>query len=88
MSYGIIDNYSKDFRLNLTLEINQETLKSFITHYIEFGNTIATAGWFCYDFLLNNGDYHHDNHLHGDCNFGYGLNSASHLESIWAQIKA
>ena len=80
---GIIDNYSKDFRLNLTLDRNQETLKSFIARYVEPGNTIVTDGWQGYDFLSNTDDYRHDRHVHGRGDFGYGLNSTSHIESIW-----
>ena len=62
---GIIDKISKDFRLNLTLDRNQETLKNFITRYVEPGNTIVTDGLSGYDFLSNNEDYIHDIHLSG-----------------------
>ena len=84
---GIIDNYSKDFRLNLTLDRNQETLESFITRYVEPGN--VTDGLWGYDFFLSNtDDYCHDRHVHGGGDFEYGLNSTSHIESIWEQLKA
>ena len=68
---GIIDDYSKDFRLNLKLERNQETLKSYLTHYAEPGNTIVIDGWSGYDFLSNTGDYHHNIHLHEVTVFKY-----------------
>ena len=70
------------FRLNLTLDRNQEALKNFITCNVEPGNTIVNDGWSGYDFLSNNEDFIHDIHLHGGGYFGYGLNSTSHIESI------
>ena len=42
--FGIIYNISKDFLLNLTLDRNQQTLKNFITSYVEPGNTIVNDG--------------------------------------------
>ena len=63
-------------------------MESFITRYVERGNTIVSDGWSSYDFLSNTADYHHDIHLHGGGDFGYGLNSTFHIESIWGQIKA
>jgi len=32
-------------------------------------------------------EYTHDIHIHGGGDFGYGLNSTSHIESIWGKIK-
>ena len=48
---GIIDNQTKDFRLNISLKRDQNVLKSFITRYVEPGNTIITDGWSGYNFL-------------------------------------
>ena len=63
-------------------------MKNFINRYVEPGNTIVTDGWSGYDFLSNTDDYRHDRHVHGGGDFGYGLNSTSHIESIWEQLKA
>ena len=48
---GIIDNQTKDFGLNISLKRDQNVLKSFITRYVEPGNTIITDGWSGYNFL-------------------------------------
>ena len=61
---GIIDNQTKDFRLNISLKRDQNVLKSFITIYVELGNTIITDGWSDYNFLGSMDNYSHDIHIH------------------------
>ena len=56
---GIVDNLTKDFRLDLSLDRNQERIKSVITQYVESGNTIVTDGWQDYNFLDTSDDYIH-----------------------------
>jgi len=50
--------------------------------YLEPGNTIITDGWSGYNFLDEMAEYTHDKHIHGGGDFGFGLNSTSHIEII------
>ena len=85
---GIVDNISKDFRLEITNQWNQQVLKKFITTYVETGNTIITEGWSGYNFNNNMHGYIRDMYIHGGGDFSLRLNSSSHIESIWSQLKA
>ena len=85
---GIIDNTTKDFRLDIAYERNQNILKSFIMNYINRGNIIVCDGWQGYAFLDNIEGYTRDMHIHGGGDFGLGLTSTSHIESIWSQLKS
>ena len=41
-----------------------------------------------YSFLENtHSGFNHITHVHASGNFGLGISSTSHIESIWAQIK-
>ena len=62
---GIVDNISKDFRLEITNQWNQQVLKKFITTYVETGNTIINEGWSEYNFINNMNGYIRDMHMHG-----------------------
>ena len=44
--------------------------------YVEPGNNIVSDGWPAYNNLNEEG-YHHDVHIHGGGDFGFGLNSTS-----------
>ena len=70
------------------MDRSEATLKKFIMKYIEEGNTIITDGWAGYNFLNNNPSYNHITHIHGGGDFGFGIQSTSHIESLWAIIKA
>ena len=85
---GAINTQTKEFRLEATLDRSEATLKKFIMKYIEEGNTIITDGWAGYNFLNNNSSYNHITHIHGGGDFGFGIQSTSHIESLWAIIKA
>lgn len=86
---GIIDNETKEFRLTPTITRDQDTLKNFIDKNVQKGNHIIIDGWHDYDFMdLPNSGYLRSKHIHGGGDFGYGRDSTSHIESIWAQIKA
>ena len=69
---GIVENLTKDFRLDLSLDRNQERIKSFITQYVESDNTIVTDGWQGYNVLDTSDDYIHEVHIHGAGDFGFG----------------
>lgn len=58
----------------------------FIKTFIEKGNTIISDGWVDYQNLENEG-YHHDVHILGGGDFGFGLNSTSTIESLWNALK-
>ena len=85
---GIIDNQTKNFILTPTLYRDTATLKSFIEKNVARGNHIVTDGWSGYYFLDNvKSSYILSKHIHGGGDFGYGRDSKSHIESIWAQIE-
>ena len=84
----VINTQTKEFRLEATLDRSEVTLKKFITKYIEEGNSIITYGCSGYNFLNNNPSYYHITHIHGGGDFGFGIQSTSHIESLWAIIKA
>ena len=48
---GCINNLTKDFRIEAAKNRNSNTLKNFITSYIDSGNKIITDGWSGYLFL-------------------------------------
>jgi len=86
---GIIDNASKDFRLEAVFNRDEITIKSFISRNVEIGNNIVSDDWSSYDYLDNNfSGYSHIKHVHGHRDFGFGIQSTSHVESIWEQIKS
>ena len=65
------------------------TIKKFFEKFIKKGNTIATDGWISYYYLdeVNSG-YTHIKYKHGAGSFGFGIQSASHIKSIWSQLKS
>ena len=86
---GICDNITKNFRIEASYNRDATELKEFITSYVETGNKIVTDGWSGYSFLdLPHSGYYRIQHVHGGGDFGYGVESASHIETIWAQIKS
>ena len=85
---GAINTQTTEFRLEATLDRSEITLKKFITKYIEEENSIITNGWSGYNFLNSNPSYYHITHIHGGGNFGFGIQITSHIESLWAIIKA
>lgn len=86
---GIIDNIEKYFCLEAVLNRDENTIKKFINIYVESGNNICSDGWAAYNYLDNplSGN-HHYRHSHGSGDFGIGVQSTSHIETIWAQIKS
>ena len=48
---GAINTQSKEFRIELYYERNEDILKKFITTYIDTSNSIITDGWPEYLFL-------------------------------------
>ena len=77
---GIINNLTKNFRLEISKQRNEEVLKKIITAHVKSGNTIVSDGWSGYNFLSRpDSQYTHSihNHAHGD--LGECLDSTSHI---------
>ena len=86
---GICNNKTKDFRIEASYNRDAETLKAFIETYANKNSYIITDGWAGYSFLDNpNSGYTRIPHIHGGGDFGFALESTSHIESIWSQIKS
>ena len=84
---GAVNNNTKSFRIEATFSRDTETIKKFINKFIEKGNTIITDHWMSYNYLdAANSGYSHIKHNHGAGPFGFGIQSISHIESIWSQI--
>lgn len=86
---GCINNYTKEFRLVGTYNRDTCSLEKFIRKYIPTGNYVITEGWSEYNFLERiNSCYIRIKHIHGRMDFGEGIESTSHIESILSTIKA
>ena len=86
---GVINNCTKQFRLEISKIRNSNVLKKFIFAYVKPGNIIVSDWWAGYDFLSeNNSPYVHSVHNHGHGDFGIGLDSTSHIEQLWSQLKS
>ena len=86
---GIINNTNKDFRLEIANSRDTNTIKAFISRHVKKGNKICTDGWPSYDYLDEpDSDYIRYKHNHGQGDFGYGLESTSHIEGLWANLQA
>ena len=85
---GMTENETKNFRLICSYTRDNEILKKFIYKFIPPGNHIISDGWNGYSFLDEPGSgYRHSIHIHGRNDFGIGLDSTSHIESIWGNLK-
>ena len=86
---GIVDNSNHDdFRIDFAATRDTDSIKAFISKHVKKGNNICTDGWSGYNYLDQfNSGYHRFRHNHGGGDFGFGLESTSHIESIWANLK-
>ena len=85
---GAINNSTKDFRLEELLNRDTHILKNFITNYIPIKSKVVTDSWSGYNFLeMPNSGYIHLKHNQSGGQFGLGLQSTSHIESLWAILK-
>ena len=86
---GIINNNTKEFRIEASFNRDATTLSKFIYKYVEIWNTIVSDGWAGYNFFNSTeSGFNHITHLHQGGIFGFGLQSTSHIEAIWNVIKA
>ena len=77
---GITENETKNFRVVVSYNRDEEILKRFITKFIPTGNFIISDAWLGYSFLIAaNSEYIHSIHVHGQQDFGLGLDSTSHV---------
>ena len=85
---GLINNYSREIRLEIVENRSAETMKKIITTLIPKGNRIITDAAACYNWLNDpDSGYEHSVHNHGHGNFSKGMDSTSHIEQLWRNIK-
>lgn len=83
----MIDNIEKDFLIEAVFNRDQNTIKQFISMYVISGNNICSDGWTAYNYLDNPlSGYYHYRHVHGGGDFGIGVHSTSHIETIWHKL--
>ena len=83
-----INSSTKDFRIQATYVRDENTLSKFIKKYVQRGNYISSDGLSTYNFLdAPNSGYIHARHINGGGDFLLGVQSTSHIESIWNTIK-
>jgi len=84
----ITENETKNFRVVVSYNRDEEILKTFISKFIPTGNIIISDAWSGYSFLnAANSGYIHSIHVHGHNDFGLGFDSTSHVESVWGILK-
>ncbi len=76
----ITENETKNFRVVVSYNRDEEILKTFITKFKPTWNFIISNAWLGYSFLnAANSGYIHRIHVHGQNDFGLGLDSTNHL---------
>ena len=61
-------------------------MKKFIYNYIEPGDFIVSHHWASYDWIDEDENYTLRIHNHANVDFGSGLESTSHIESLWGNL--
>lgn len=85
---GIINTHNKNLRLEVSYTRNADIIKKIIKTHIQTGNIIISDGWSGYHWLDQPfSGYIHSTHNHAAGDFGLGLDSTSHIESVWNQLK-
>ena len=84
----MINTHNRLIRLELSYDRNTDIMKKIIKSHIKTGNIVVTDGWSAYSWLGHPfSGYIHSMHNHAAGNFGYGLDSTSHIEALWNQLK-
>lgn len=79
----LINNKTRQIRLEIVENRNTNSIKNIITKYIPKGNIIITDGILCYQWLTDpSNSYVQSVYNSGQGDFGYGLDSTSHIESL------
>jgi len=81
---GIVDNSNHDdFRIDFEETRDTDSIKAFISKHVKIGKNICTDGWTGYNYLDQfNSGYNRFRHNLGGGDFGFGVESTSHIESI------
>ena len=83
-----IETRTRAIRIDIIHGRNASNIEKFIKKYIPPNSTVITDGWMGYMWMnSDNSHYHHIIHSHGAGDFGYGDESTSHIESLWANLK-
>ena len=85
---GIINNRTKDFRIEASTSRNSNTMKHFLNKFIGNNNTIISDGWSGYNFISHFNGYAHEVHNHGAGDLGEGMHTTSFIESLWHALKS
>ena len=85
---GIINNRTKEFRLEASKYRDTNTIKKFLYKFIDSGNIIISDGWSGYNFISNFNGLAHEVHNHGAWDFGLGMHTTSFIESLWSSLKS
>ena len=83
---GLIDISNGKVRLELVKEHNADIMQKIIKHHVGENNIIISDGWEGYTWLRND-NYEHRRHILWRHDFGWGSESTSHIESVWATLK-
>ncbi len=86
---GMINSETKNLRLEIVENRNATTLQKMIEKHVFNGNIIVSDAWSGYSFLndIHSCNIHHV-YNHGRGNFGRGLDSTSHIEGFWSELKS
>lgn len=85
---GLIINNTQEIWIYMVQNLSSESMKNYITSLIPKGNKIINNVSTYYNWLndADNG-YKHSVHNHRHRNFGDGLDSTSHIEQLWHNLK-
>jgi len=85
---GLINNTSRKIRLEILPNRNAKTIKKIITNLVPTGNKIVTDRAIIYNWLSNpQSGYEHSVHNQGHGDFSEGVDSTSHIEQLWHNLK-
>ena len=84
---GGVDIKLKNIWLDIIKQRNETNLAIFILNHFREGIHFTHNGWTGYNFLINNINYNHKIHNHGNGDFWVGYHINSHIEALWTEIK-
>lgn len=83
---GIIEVRSRELRMLILRDRSSPVIIPLILENVHLNTTIITDGWPSYISLEENG-FNHEEHIHGQNDWGFGEESTSHIESSWSYVK-
>lgn len=85
---GMINNPTREIRLEISENRNSSTIKKIILNLIPKGNNIVTDGFMCYRWLDDPfRDYEHSMHKNCQGDFGTRLDSTSQVGQLFSHLK-